>query len=380
MNRMVDTARPPKVVHLTSVHQASDTRIAQKECAALAAEGYDVVIVAPGERQHLPGGVRHHAVPPPKNRLERFTKTVADVYRAACVERADVYHFHDPELIGVGIALRLRGARVIFDVHEDIPQDVKTKPWMPAILRPAASAVAKLVLNGVQGCFNAIVPATPAVAKTFHHRRTIVVRNYPRLEDIVNGEQHVPFQQRPMTALYLGSITALRGVSQIVTAMADPNMPADARLLLVGEFEDDALRRYVETLPGWERVEAPGPIPRKAVASVVANTRMGLLLFQPAPNHTDAMPTKLFEYMAAGLPAIVSRTLAVCREVVERHDCGILVDPTDSADIAAAMRYLFEHPEEACEMGERGRQAVHGRYEWASEARSLVGLYRELIA
>jgi glycosyltransferase involved in cell wall biosynthesis len=380
MDDMAEQPRKPKVVHLTSVHTASDTRITQKECAALAAEGYEVVVVAPGGSQRLPAGVRHREVPLPANRFERFFCTVACVYRAARDERAAVYHFHDPELVGVGIALRLQGARVVFDVHEDIPADIKTKPWMPRLLRPVASAVATFVLNAVQGWFHAIVPATPAVARTFHHPCTIVVRNYPRIEDIVNGEQKTPLERRPMTALYLGSITELRGVTQIVTAMSDARMPPQARLLLVGEFEDERLRQRVAALPGWDRVDAPGPIARSAVAAVMARARMGLLLFQPAPNHTDAMPTKLFEYMAAGLPAIVSQTLTVCREIVETHGCGIVVDPTDCDAIAAAMCRLFSNPDEAAALGRRGRQAVGGRYEWASEAANLIGLYRKLTA
>ena len=107
---------------------------------------------------------------------------------------------------------------------------------------------------------------------------------------------------------------------------------------------------------------------------------MGLVLFQPAPNHDYAMPTKLFEYMAAGLPVIVSSTLRIYRDIVKEYRCGILVDPTDCADIAAAMCRVFSDSAEARAMGERGREAVGGRYEWASEARNLVALYREMIA
>jgi glycosyltransferase involved in cell wall biosynthesis len=248
------------------------------------------------------------------------------------------------------------------------------------VLRPVVSGMSLLVLRSVQGCFNAIVPATPAVARSFRHRKTIVVRNYPRIEDLVNGKPSTPFERRPMTALYLGSITALRGVEQIVTAMADPEMLAEARLLLVGDFEDDALRERVAALPGWARVDAIGHLPRARIPAITGNVRMGLLLFQPAPNHTEAMPTKLFEYMATGLPTVVSSTLSTCRDVVEEHRCGLLVDPTNSHEIAAAMRWLFLHPQEASAMGERGRHAVRGRYEWESEARNLVGLYQELTA
>lgn len=373
-------SRRPKVVHMTSVHDPNDTRIAQKECATLASEGYDVVLVAPGRPERLPDGVRHHAIERPINRLHRFTRTIYAVYRAARQERADVYHFHDPELIGAGLLLRLQGARVVFDVHEDVPRDIETKPWVPPALRPIVSGIAALVLKAAERCFSAIVPATPTIANGFHHPKVVVVRNYPRLEDLVSDEQRTPFTTRPMTALYLGSISVLRGVEQSVAAMADPCIPADARLILAGPFESKELLAQMTAIPGWNRVDYLGTVARATIPSLLAGARMGLVLFQPAPNHDHAMPTKFFEYMAAGLPVIASRTLEAYRDIVTQHQCGILVDPTNVREIAAAMARLFDDPREAAEMGARGREAVFGRYEWANEARSLLGLYKELVA
>jgi glycosyltransferase involved in cell wall biosynthesis len=133
-------------------------------------------------------------------------------------------------------------------------------------------------------------------------------------------------------------------------------------------------------IAGWDRVDYLGTVPRKTIPSLLASSRMGLVLFQPAPNHDHAMPTKFFEYMAAGLPVIASQTLEAYRDIVERHECGILVDPTDVGEIAAAMTRLFSDPVAATAMGARGREAVFGRYEWANEARNLVGLYKEMIA
>lgn len=376
--RMSDTGRRAKVAHLTSVHAATDPRIVLKECATLAQEGYEVVLIAPGPQRSLPFRIRHRTVHSPRNRFERIMQTIPAVYRAACDERAEVYHFHDPELITVGILLRLRGARVVFDVHEDIPLDIKTKPWIPGFLRLAVSAAAAVVLRSVQRCFTAIVPATPSIAQRFTHRNTVIVRNYPMKDDFFADAGETPFSQRPMTAVYLGSITALRGVEQMVRAMEDDRLPPSARLLLAGQFEDEALRARIAALPAWPRVDAPGQLPRDALTAAVSSSRMALLVFQPAPNHDNAMPTKFFEYLGAGLPVITSKLLAAYRDILTEHQCGIFVDPRDSSEIAEAMLRLFSNPEEAQAMGERGRRAVLGRYEWESEARSLVGLYRKI--
>lgn len=372
--------RSAKIAHLTSVHAPNDTRIVHKECTALAKAGYDVVVIAPGPQVWPEDGVRHRSVPRPRNRFERFTRTIAAVYRAACDERAAVYHFHDPELIGVGMALRLRGASVIFDVHEDIPQDIKSKPWIPSSLRPLLSMLASGFLRCVQGCFTAIVPATPSIARSFKHRRTIVVHNYPELADLERDEADVPFERRPNTALYLGSISLLRGVEQMVRAMADTRLPDDARLLLAGEFEDERLRARVCELPGWSRVDAPGMLSRKAVATALSTARVGLLPLLPAPNHEYAMPQKLFEYLGAGLPVIVSNALLAYRDIVERHACGILIDPRDSSEISSAVLYLLSHPDEARAMGERGRAAVRERYQWKTQARHLTDLYAAVVS
>jgi glycosyltransferase involved in cell wall biosynthesis len=377
---MIQRKRRPKVAHLTSVHTPADPRIVHKECVTLAREGYDVVLIAPGPQQTLPSNVRHHPVNVPRNRFERMTRTMIEVYRAAREERADIYHFHDPELIVTGIVLRLRGSRVIYDVHEDVPLDIKTKPWIPHWLRPAVSGLASVVLRVVQSCFSAIVPATPSIAQTFSHRATVVVRNYPMREEVASSGESVPMAQRPMTALYLGSISLQRGALEMVRAIAHYSLPPEARLLLAGQFEDEELRARLAAQPGWGRVDAPGVLPRYALAPLLGSARIGLLVLGPAESYAHSLSTKLFEYMWAGLPVIASKQLVIAGSIIEEHGCGMLVDPRDCDEIADAMRCLFSQPQYAQAMGDRGRRAAEGRYEWATEAQSLVNLYRRIAS
>ena len=156
-----------KVCHLTSVHRPFDTRIFYKECRTLAQAGYEVVPVVTHDKNDVIDGVRIKGVPKPKNRRERMTKTVWQVYKAAVAENADIYHFHDPELIPVGIMLKLKGKKVIYDVHEDVPKQILTKYWIPSFLRRAASASASLFEKIGSKFFDGIVAATQTIADKF---------------------------------------------------------------------------------------------------------------------------------------------------------------------------------------------------------------------
>ena len=365
-----------RVAHLTSVHVPSDTRILYHECASLAAAGYEVVLIATEGNVSLPNGVRLRSVPRPRNRFERMTRTVWQIYHAACEEHADIYHFHDPELMGIGLLLRMRGARVVFDVHEDIPYDIADKPWIVPPLRRPVAAAAELALHGLQRWYTAVVTATPAIARRFRNPRTIVVHNYPAPDEF--GEVgELEFAQRPREVVYVGSITDLRCAEEMVRAMATDAIAPGTRLRLAGTFESEPLERRVRSLPGWERVDFTGYCPRSQMPALLGNARAGLLLFRRAANHDEAMPNKLFEYLGAGLPVIISNTMQ-CADLVREHECGIVVDPRDLAAVGKAIQFLIDNPAAAQAMGRRGRALVCERYQWTSEANKLTKLYAEI--
>lgn len=365
-----------KVAHLTSVHRASDTRIAYRECATLAEAGYEVVLVAAGDVSGTLPGVRLHAVPAPRNRFERVTRTVWRVFQAALAERAAVYHFHDPELMGVGLALRALGARVVFDVHEDIPSDIADKPWIPQVLRRPIAAVSALALHLINTWFSAIVAATPAIARRFPHARMVVVCNYPRIEEFPVPSA-TDFSRRDPAAIYIGSITQLRCVEELVQALSAGGLPSNGKLILGGTFESQQLERRTRAMPGWKHVDYVGFCTRAEVAKALSRARVGMLLFRPAANHDEAMPTKLFEYLGAGLPVIISDTLQ-CSSIVKDNECGLVVDPSDVQAIARAITFFIQNPAIAQAMGERGRRLVTERYQWKSEATKLTKLYAEI--
>ncbi|GAH16762.1 unnamed protein product, partial [marine sediment metagenome] len=118
------------IVHLISVHPAFDVRIFHKEAKTLVKVGYNVVLIAQHTKEEIVDGVRIVPLPKPRNRFDRMTRVVWKLSILALRERADVYHFHDPELIPVGLILKLFGRKVIYDVHEDVPEQILNKDWV----------------------------------------------------------------------------------------------------------------------------------------------------------------------------------------------------------------------------------------------------------
>ena len=367
----------PKVAHLTSVHYAFDTRIFHKECRTLAAAGYDVVLIAPNDRDEAEDGVQIRAVPKPTGRPGRMTRTTWQILRAAWRERANVYHFHDSELIPVGVLLALCGRRVIYDVHEDLPLQISGKFWIPGWMRWTVSRAAAVLEALGSQVFRGIVAATPAIAARFPARKTVTVQNFPVVGELASSRRR-PLAERPPNAAYIGMIEVIRGIREIVASFALVRESLNARLVLGGKFDPPELVDSVRQIPGWSKVDFLGWQSRKEVAELLANVRVGLVVLHPRPNYLDSYPVKLFEYMSAGLPVVVS-DFPLWRQIVEDAGCGLVVDPLDPGSIAEAVQWLLENTEEAEAMGERGRKAIDTKYNWSAEAEKLTQYYRHIL-
>jgi glycosyltransferase involved in cell wall biosynthesis len=366
-----------KVCMLTSVHSAFDVRIFEKEARSLSAAGYDVTIVVPHGSDEESCSVRVKAVAHPRNRKRRMTTTVWEVYRMAVGLGASVYHFHDPELIPVGLLLKLRGKRVLYDVHEDLPRDILDKDWIsPVLIRLVAKAgAATEAIGGL--VFDGIIAATPTIATRFPSRKTILVQNFPQASlQEANGFQ--PYSERPRIASFVGGMTRHRGAREMVVAMSKLPESSNANLVIAGLFDPPALEQELHALPGWARVDYRAWQPRTKIDRLLNQSRLGLVLFHPFQNYMEAQPNKLFEYMSAGIPVIAS-DFPMWRQIVDKAGCGILVDPLDTLAIANAIQWIFDHPVEAEEMGRRGLAAVRSRYNWPYEEQKLLGFYSRLF-
>lgn len=368
-----------RVCHLSSAHRGLDVRIFHKECVSLAVAGYDTHLVIVASEQEVATaqamGVTVHALKAPVGRVSRMVRQAWRCYTIGRTLDADIYHFHDPELIPYGIFLALSGKKVVYDVHEDVPRDILSKDWIaPWIRKTISGAVGALEYFGARYFFS-VAAATPYIAQRFKQitPRAEAINNFPLLAELTVEAANWADKQKRMC--YVGGIGRIRGILEVVQAMEQ--VASGARLQLAGTFSEPDVEAGAKSHPGWHRVDALGWQSRVVVRDLLQGSMAGLVTFLPIPNHIDAQPNKMFEYMGAGVPVIASN-FPLWREIVEGNDCGLCVDPLDPAAIARAIDYLVTHPQEAERMGRNGQRAVHEKYNWTNEEAKLLQLYASL--
>ncbi|HHY53746.1 MAG TPA: glycosyltransferase family 4 protein [Clostridiales bacterium] len=362
-----------KVCHLTTVHRPFDVRIFHKECKSLLQAGYDVTLIAQHEKDEVIDGIKIKALPKIENRVKRILNLPWIALRKALEENADVYHFHDPELIPIGLVLKVKGKKVIYDIHEDVPRQILGKPYLNKLSASIVSCLFERFEDFSVRFFDALIVATPCIASRFLRLNncTVNVNNYPLLDELAGPSN---WEKRTNAIAYIGGISKTRGVVELVKALEY----IDTVLHLAGNFDDQQLEEKLKSLPGWRKVIYYGYIDRTRVCDILHRVKVGVVTLHPTLNYFEGLPIKLFEYMSAGIPVVASN-FPLWKEIVEGNNCGICVDPLKPKEIADAIRYLLEHSEEAKEMGENGRKAVEEKYNWETESKKLLQVYRELL-
>ncbi|MFL2569358.1 MAG: glycosyltransferase family 4 protein [Flavobacteriales bacterium] len=363
-----------KVCHLTSVHTRYDTRIFLKECSSLAANGYEVsLIVADDLGDESKSGVNILDVGKNNSaRLSRFTKTTRKVYRKAIRIDADIYHFHDSELMPFAYLLKLKGKKVIYDAHEDLPRQLLSKPYLGKVSKKILSFLIEKIENFFASRFTAIITATPFIRERFLklNNHTIDINNFPLL-----GELHDPSNDNTKInqVCYVGGISEIRGIESLINACEKIN----GTLVLAGKFTSQDLEQRIRSLKGWKNVDYRGLINREEVKQLFSESKAGIVTFLDEPNHINSQPNKMFEYMSAQLPVICSH-FELWKSIIEVNNCGFCIEPNDTDAISNKINLILDDDSKVSNFGKNGRKAVVQKFNWSIEESKLLKLYKNL--
>jgi len=366
-----------KVCILTSVHPPFDIRVFHKQAKTLANEGHLVTLVAQHDRDETIEGITICAIPKFRSRIKRMLLAPLLVFLKGIQSGASVYHFHDPELLFVGIILRLMGKKVIYDVHEDYAAACHDRQYLAGPVRRPLGAIFSFLERHASQHFSYVISATDGIHRKFEDLpHAGIVRNYP-FKPPVRKTERTP-RTGPITLVFAGVLVDIYGISQVIRALEYLPENIGARLILCGRFSPESYETDLRGLRAFAKVDFRGWIPYEEVFGIIENADVGMLCYHPVPNNINSLPNKMFEYMSAGVPIIASH-FPLWREIIERSGCGICVDPLDPREIARAVHYFFENPDEAIRMGQTGQEAVHAVFNWDIEKRSLLEIYDKVL-
>ncbi|MFC7491470.1 MULTISPECIES: glycosyltransferase family 4 protein [unclassified Knoellia] len=364
-----------RVVHITTVHRSTDNRIFRKECRALHEAGIDVHLVASHDGADVVDGIPIHRLPRRSSRLARMAGGPIATWGHLRRLRPALVHAHDPELIPLLLAWKLRhpSTTVVFDAHESLPSQVMGKPYIPVRARRGVAAATRALERLAGMGVDRVVVATPSIRTEFPSAKTVLVQNYPWLSDFPEATP-APRRRR---LVYVGGSSHERGLQQMLDLVLA--LDGTAVLVLAGPVTA-AGQGLLDEHPATTRglVENHGMRPAEDVPGLIAGGDVGIVLFHPLPNHYECQPTKMFEYMAAGRPFIASHFPA-WQEMYGEDDCALFVDPLDDAAILEAARTLLDDPNRCERLGKNGRAALERRFTFDGESDRLVGMVRDSV-
>nr|WP_232345600.1 glycosyltransferase family 4 protein [Paenactinomyces guangxiensis] len=359
----------------SSVHPYDDSRIFHKQAKSLVKAGFEVELhaVAPFAEKKVEG-IRIVGVKRMNKKWKRITAGWM-LFRRAIRSGADIYHFHDPELLPWGVLIAWRtGKPVIYDSHENLPKQIYTKPWIPERWRGLISYLVHRVEKKLARRLAAVITATESISDEFQEaKKVIVIKNYPlpvpMIEKTEEGKNLI---------LYVGGISYLRGYREMIQMMEFIPPDLKAELHLIGPLQHIAPEdRDVEQLR-QKNIYLHGRIPFDDVQKWLGKGKVGLVCLHPIENYRESLPIKMFEYMAAGLP-LVATDFPLWKKIVEGSQCGFTVDALNPKDIADQVVRLLSDDTLRVQMGKNGRQAHETTYNWGVEERKLLSLYQTLL-
>lgn len=369
-----------KVVHLSSVHYVFDTRIFHRECISLVQLGYDVDFIAQHDTNEIVRGVNIIALPKVVKKSDRFLKVIPALWKLTKkYPKSTVFHFHDSELIPIGLMLKRKGFRVIYDIHEDVPKDLLAKTWIPKFVRKPLSAIISYLEKKADNKLDALISVIEEINNRFINNNRYIVRNYPNYNEFVSSDDsNIEYLEREFNISYIGEIQIERGIQHIVqslpiVAQNHPSIKFD-----LGGKINSSYKEYLASLTGWAYTNFHGWINREKLPNILQNSRVGLLVLDKHPNFENSKPVKLFEYMLSGIPIIAS-DFPYWKKLISEANCCLFVEPSNPNAIAEAINWIFEHPNEAKKMGQRGKEFAMKNFSWETELQSLASCYKQVL-
>lgn len=366
------------VIHVSVAHDEENFRVFHREIFSLIKNNITVFYICPNTKNGFRNGVNYKGFKAPKLKLIRPFLTSFIIWKILLeIKSKEIIHIHSIELIPLGIIFKLLGYKLIYEAHDNLPAQIYTKDWIPKYLKFIISNSTKFIEYLADRFFDSIIIVEPTNSERFDNKLAVVIRNYPierEFEDVNNTN----YLERENNLVYIGHISEERGIIDYIKLLERIPEKYNVRLQLAGNFAPKTLEHKLSKMVGWSKVDYHGYIDRNKALEIYRNSKIGLLILHDNPKYRKSDPVKLFEYLASGIPFIMS-DFEVWRGLLLNSEVCKIVQPSDINQAEKALLEILDDPMKSLEMGNTARDLYLTEYRWSDEEQKYTKLISQLL-
>ncbi|MBN1183215.1 MAG: glycosyltransferase [Bacteroidales bacterium] len=370
------------ICQITSMHQWDSIRIYKKACLGLVRNGIEVhlVTISP-DIPPVDIGIKFHWLKQRKGWRRRIFSS-REAYRIALKINADIFHFHDPDLLPWMLILSIKGRRVVYDMHENYAE-VFHRLNLPVLLKMIMANLWTYFLRFCARRFKGIITVSQSMQSLLSSISTpmIVVRNAPYLLEL--EDVNINIGKKPFTVYTSGTNSSMRNCMQTIEALPYilRKIP-EVRLIFAGEYQPEGFKEELKEkaieLGIDSHVELEGMLPYKENFMRTVQMEVGCVFYEDNVNNRVGIPNRLFEYMYAGV-AVIGESFVEVKKVIEDSKCGNVVNSSDSQSIANGVIQLFSDIEKLKKMQSNARNKIISDYSYENELKKMISFYYSLL-
>jgi len=366
----------------------TDQRV-HKVCQTLHDNGYEILLIGAKKKNSLPLEKREYATKRIpllfQKKIFFFAEFNARLFMRLIFTRGDIFLGNDLDVMpATYFAARWRRKQIVYDTHE----------YYMAMAGLDNKVMRKKIWKAIESYIFPRLEYIYTISDSFcdlyrrdYNKELKTVRNVPYLHDKRNVVDHdligkidaiIP-RNKHLLIFQGAGINPHRGAEELILAMKYLD-PEKYHLLLVGGGDIFSLIEDMVAQNQLQEIITIIPkVPFAVLKHITMQAHLGLSLDKSDNlNHRFGLPNKIFDYLHAGLPVLVSRLIEL-EKIVNNYQVGTFIENHEPMHIAARIESVFENPTDL-KMWKENTEKVRKELNWENESKIVLEIFKQVAS
>lgn len=367
------------IVHATTVHPWWDNRVSNKMVTNLAESGYWLYFIVnsyPLKQRPCFKRLNIATLERKSGFKERIIKNLLVYKRASSIPQRGIFHFHDPEMIFVGAMMRLRGWKVVYDVHEDVYLDIAQKTYLSKFTRKLLPRTFRIIEQSIIRLFGFHLVIAEKAYK-LRYSQGVEILNYPKQTHLRTHNIRHDFEE--INLIYTGVLMMDRGAGKFKDILrTNPKIT----ITIIGKCSEPLKQQILSDCAAYtKRITMKTTPDGMAFEEIIhiyqqGNWAAGLAVFPDTAFYRDKELTKFFEYIHYSIPILASN-FPTWSSLIQTQKIGLCIDPDNIAETLASELDILLDEAKWTQLRDNC-QKVAMQYSWESQQKELIKLYERI--